>query len=46
MIVRQVEIHTAEPLVPGLSPLKVNIAIAKLKKYKLSNSGRTDSSRR
>jgi hypothetical protein len=48
--VRQIEIHTAEPLVPGPSRLEVEIAIAKLKRYKsarqLSNSGRTDSSRR
>jgi hypothetical protein len=29
--VRQIEIHTAEPLVPGPSHLKVEIAIAKLK---------------
>jgi hypothetical protein len=27
-------VHTAEPLVPGPSPLEVEIAIAKLKKYK------------
>jgi hypothetical protein len=38
VIVRQIEIHTAEPLVPGLSPLKVKIAIAKLKKHKSSGS--------
>jgi hypothetical protein len=31
---RQVEIHTAEPLVPEPSPLEAEIAIAKLKKYK------------
>jgi hypothetical protein len=31
--VRQIEVHTAEPLVPGPS-LEVEIAIAKLKKYK------------
>jgi hypothetical protein len=30
--VRQIEIHTAEPLVPGCSRLEVEIAIAKLKK--------------
>jgi hypothetical protein len=30
--VRQIEIHTAEPLVPGPSHLGVEIAIAKLKK--------------
>jgi hypothetical protein len=43
--VRQTEVHTAEPLVPGLSRLEVEIAIAKLKRHK-SPSGRTDSSRR
>jgi hypothetical protein len=32
--VRQIEVYTAEPLVPGLSRLEVEIAIAKLKKYK------------
>jgi hypothetical protein len=32
--VRQIEIHTAEPLVPGTSHLEVEISIAKLKKYK------------
>jgi hypothetical protein len=31
--VRQIEVHTAEPLVPGPSRLEVEIAIAKLKKY-------------
>jgi hypothetical protein len=31
---RQIEVHTAEPLVPGPSHLEVEIAIAKLKKYK------------
>jgi hypothetical protein len=36
--VRQIEIHTAEPLVPGPSPSEVEIAIAKLKRYKLSGS--------
>jgi hypothetical protein len=30
--VRQIEVHTAEPLVPGLSRLEVEIAVAKLKK--------------
>jgi hypothetical protein len=29
--VRQIEIHTAEPLVPGPSSLEAEIAIAKLK---------------
>jgi hypothetical protein len=32
--VGQIEVHTAEPLVPSLSCLEVEIAIAKLKKYK------------
>jgi hypothetical protein len=32
--VRQTEVHTAEPLVPGPRRPKVEIAIAKLKKYK------------
>jgi hypothetical protein len=31
---RQIEVHTTEPLVPGPSRLEVEIAIAKLKKYK------------
>jgi hypothetical protein len=31
--VRQIEIHTAEPLVPGPSHVEVEAAIAKLKKY-------------
>jgi hypothetical protein len=30
---RQIEVHTAEPLVPGSSRLEVKIATAKLKKY-------------
>jgi hypothetical protein len=36
--VRQIEIHTAEPLVCGLSPSEVEIAVVKLKKYKLPGS--------
>jgi hypothetical protein len=36
--VRQTEVHTAEPLVPGLSLLEVEIAIAKLKRYKSPGS--------
>jgi hypothetical protein len=36
--VRQIEVHTAEPLVPAPSRLEVKIAIAKLKKYKLPGS--------
>jgi hypothetical protein len=35
--VRQIEIHTAESLVPGPSYLEVEIAIAKLKRYKSQN---------
>jgi hypothetical protein len=31
--VRQIEIHTAEPLVPDPSPFEVESAIAKLKSY-------------
>jgi hypothetical protein len=34
----QIEIHTAEPLVPGPSHLEVEISIAKLKKYKSPGS--------
>jgi hypothetical protein len=36
--VRQIEVHTAEPLVPGPSRLEVEIAIATLKKYKSPGS--------
>jgi hypothetical protein len=36
--VRQILVHTAEPLVPGPSRLEVEIAIAKLKKYKSPSS--------
>jgi hypothetical protein len=36
--VRQMEVHTAEPLVPGYSRLEVEIAIAKLIKYKSPGS--------
>jgi hypothetical protein len=32
--VRQVEIHTAEPVGPDPSPVEVEIAIAKMKRYK------------
>jgi hypothetical protein len=35
---RQIEIHTAEPLVPGPSNLEVEISIAKLIKYKSPGS--------
>jgi hypothetical protein len=36
--VRQIQIHTAEPLVPDFSPFGVDIAIAELKRYKLPGS--------
>jgi hypothetical protein len=36
--VRQIEIHTAETLVPGPSHLEVEISIAKLKNYKSPGS--------
>jgi hypothetical protein len=36
--VRQIEIHTTEPLVPVPSHLEVEISIAKLKKYKSPGS--------
>jgi hypothetical protein len=36
--VRQIEVHTAEPLVRGPSRLEVEIAITKLKKYKSPSS--------
>jgi hypothetical protein len=36
--VRQIEVHMAEPLVPGPSRLEDEIAIAKLKKYKSPGS--------
>jgi hypothetical protein len=36
--VRQIEIHMAEPLIPGPSHLEVEISIAKLKKYKSPGS--------
>jgi hypothetical protein len=39
--VRQIEVHTAEPLVPGPSRLEVEIAIAKLKKYNSPGSDET-----
>jgi hypothetical protein len=48
--VRQIEVHAAEPLVSGPRLLEVEIAISKLKKYKLPGTdqipGRTYSSRR
>jgi hypothetical protein len=36
--VRLIEVHMAEPLVPGPSRLQVEIAIAKLKRYKSPGS--------
>jgi hypothetical protein len=41
VIVGQIEIHTAEPIVSGPSCLEVEIAIANLKKYKLPHSDQT-----
>jgi hypothetical protein len=41
--VRQIEIHTAEPLVPGPSRLEVEIAVAKLKKWKSPGSDQIQS---
>jgi hypothetical protein len=37
--VRQIEVHTTEPLVPGPSRLEMEVAIAKLKKYQSPGSG-------
>jgi hypothetical protein len=36
--VRQIEVHMAESLVPGLCHLEVEIAIAEFKKYKSPGS--------
>jgi hypothetical protein len=36
--IRRIEIHTAEPLLPGPSHLEIEISIAKLKKYKSPGS--------
>jgi hypothetical protein len=36
--VRQIEVHMAKSLLPGLSRLEVGIAVAKLKKYKSPGS--------
>jgi hypothetical protein len=36
--IRQIEVHMAEPLIPGPSRPEVEIAIVKLKKYKLPGS--------
>jgi hypothetical protein len=37
-VLRQIEIHRAEPLVPGPSHLEFEISTAKLKKYKSPGS--------
>jgi hypothetical protein len=39
--IRLIEIHTAEPLVHGLSPSEVEIAVVKIKKYKLPGCCKT-----
>jgi hypothetical protein len=36
--IRRIEVHTAEPLAPGLSCLNVEIVIVMLKKYKWQGS--------
>jgi hypothetical protein len=36
--VRQIEVYTAEPLIPGPNNLQVEAVTAKLKKYKLPGS--------
>jgi hypothetical protein len=36
--IRQIEVHMAEPLIPGTSCLEVEIAMAKFKKYKSPGS--------
>jgi hypothetical protein len=38
--IRQIKIHTAEPLVPVSSPFEIKIAIAKLKSYKSPGSNK------
>jgi hypothetical protein len=38
-VVRQIEVHTDDHLVPGPSHLEIEIAIAKLRKYKSPGSG-------
>jgi hypothetical protein len=43
--VRQMDIHTAEPLVAEPSLVELEIAIGKLKIYKSPDSGRTNHSR-
>jgi hypothetical protein len=44
--VRQIEMHTAEPLVPEPNPFEVEIAIAKLKRYDSPGSPRGSDGRR
>jgi hypothetical protein len=48
--VRQIEMHTVEPLVPDIGPFEVEIAIANLKNYTSPGSDQipplTNSSRR
>jgi hypothetical protein len=39
--VRQTEVHTVEPLVPGPNHLEAEIAIATFKKYKSSGTDQT-----
>jgi hypothetical protein len=36
--IRQIDVHTAQPLVPGPNHFEVEIVTAKLKKYKLPSS--------
>jgi hypothetical protein len=36
--IRHIEVHTAEPLLPGPSSCEAEIAVAKLKKYKSPGS--------
>jgi hypothetical protein len=36
--VKQIEVHMAKPLVPGPSRFEIEIAIAKLKRYKSPDS--------
>jgi hypothetical protein len=36
--IRQIEVHAAQQLVPGLSPPGIETAIAKLEKYRSSGS--------
>jgi hypothetical protein len=38
---RQIEIHTAEPLVPDSSPFEDEIAVSELKRYKWPDNGQS-----